>query len=179
VRSTPDEIIDPAGRFRLRRWQPDDVGQLTAIWQDSALTDRFPVDVPFTADSAWQFVSSVTDAWDRGTAYHVAIVAGDEPATILGGGDVSGLDDAEPPDVGYWLAASARGRGLATLVVAALVEWAEADLDAAELVLEVEADNAASIAVAERNGFRFDGGERHDHVRGRPRTLRRFRRTRR
>jgi RimJ/RimL family protein N-acetyltransferase len=174
---TPDEISDPEGRFLLRRWLPDDVDQLTAIWQDPALTDRFPVDVPFTPDSAQAFLTATTDAWQRGAAYHVAIVASDDPATVLGGADLSDLGGPEPSDVGYWLAPGARGRGLATLVVAALVDWAEAHLGATEFVLEVEPDNAPSIAVAERNGFRFDGGERHDDVRGRPRTLRRYRRS--
>jgi ribosomal-protein-alanine N-acetyltransferase len=173
---TPDEIDDPAGRFRLRPWQPADVEQLTAIWQDPALTDRFPVDVPFTVESARRFVASVVDSWRREVAFHLAIVSGDDPATVLGGCDLSGLDGADPPDVGYWLAPAARGRGLATLVVGALVEWAATQLSASELALEVEPDNEPSVAVAERNGFLFDGTERHDDVRGRPRTLRRYRR---
>jgi RimJ/RimL family protein N-acetyltransferase len=174
-RPTPDRIRDPAGRFGLRRWRPDDVGQLVAIWQDSKLTDRFPVAVPYTSESARAFVASVALAWEHGVAYHLAIVAADDPGTILGGCDLSELDGATP-DLGYWLAAGARGRGLATLVVAALVEWATVHLESPALVLEVEPDNVASIAVAERNGFHPDGTERHDEVRSRSRTLRRYRR---
>jgi RimJ/RimL family protein N-acetyltransferase len=176
VTATPDTIDDPAGRFRLRPWRPDDVEQLMAIWQDPGLTERFPVEVPFTIESAGEFIASAVESWRRGDAFHLAVVAGDDPATILGGCDLSGLEGSEPPDVGYWLASAARGTGLAVQVVGALVEWAGTHLDAGELVLEVEPDNAASIAVAERNGFRFDGTARDDDVRGRPRTLRRYRR---
>jgi RimJ/RimL family protein N-acetyltransferase len=176
VRPTPDGIDDPGGRFRLRPWRPGDVDQLVAIWQDPTLTDRFPVDLPYTPASARSFVAAVASSWRDGLAYHLAIVDGDEPGTILGGCDLSGLDGRSPPDVGYWLAPAARGRGLATSVVGVVVAWATTNLAADELVLEVEPDNAASIAVAERNGFRLDGTERHDDVRGRPRTLRRYRR---
>jgi RimJ/RimL family protein N-acetyltransferase len=56
-------------------------------------------------------------------------------------------------DVGYWLAAPARGRGLATRAVELLAGWAFGDLDLERLELRTNPQNHASRAVAARAGF--------------------------
>jgi RimJ/RimL family protein N-acetyltransferase len=63
--------------------------------------------------------------------------------------------------IGYGVAPTRRGRGVATRAVADLVAWAGADDRVHALTAETSVDNPASQAVLARNGFRRVG-ERDD-----------------
>ena len=56
-------------------------------------------------------------------------------------------------EIGYWVAASARGRGIASDAVALVSDWAFANLDVQRLGLYIEPWNTASIRTAERAGY--------------------------
>jgi len=158
---------------RLRRWRTDDVALLTDAWQDPELQRRFAV-ATVTHASIVSFVDDATRAWDDGTAALLAIVDAAD-GTVVGGCDLSELDGDGPADVGYWVAASRRGEGIARRAVAALLDWAGRELHRTEFVLELEADNAASVGVAHALGFDPDGSERVDMTATSPRTLMRYR----
>jgi RimJ/RimL family protein N-acetyltransferase len=86
----------------------------------------------------------------------------------VGGCDLSDLDDERAggwADVGYWIAAPERGRGLATAAVLALIDWGVGGLGVERLSLEVEPDNVASVRLARRLGFAPGGTWRFDHGR--------------
>ena len=97
-----------------------------------------------------------------------------ETDEILGGCDLSDLDGDGPADVGYWVAAAHRGQNVAVRAVAALLGWARRDLGIDAFALELEPDNAASVAVATSAGLRT---RRHraagplDHARPHARAL--------
>lgn len=55
--------------------------------------------------------------------------------------------------VGYWVAAPARGRGVATRALQLLAAWAFGTLDLERLELRAQPDNRASQAVAARAGL--------------------------
>jgi len=59
--------------------------------------------------------------------------------------------------LGYWLAGSARGQGVAAEALRAVVRWALGDLRIPRLQLCVEPWNVASVRTAERAGFRREG----------------------
>lgn len=83
------------------------------------------------------------------------------------------LDGAEAA-IGYWLAPAARGAGLMTRAVQALVEWAASELRTTSFAIYVQEENVSSRAVAERAGFR-EHGESDDFPDGRRRLV--YRRT--
>lgn len=62
--------------------------------------------------------------------------------------------------VSYWLAASHRGRGLATEAVASVATWAFESLGLFRLELGHRVNNPASCHVASRAGFVAEGTER-------------------
>ena len=77
-----------------------------------------------------------------------------------------GVDDWTEEDVaqlGYWIAADARGRGYATRAVILLTRWLF-DLGAARAFLTVVAGNEGSVAVAGRAGFVYEGTMRAHSV---------------
>jgi RimJ/RimL family protein N-acetyltransferase len=165
-------VIDGDG-VRLRRWEYTDVDALTAIWQDPELRHRFAVQST-TAATIEIFVRDAGRSWSAGAACMLAVV---DPASdeIVGGCDLSDLDGDGPPDVGYWVTAAHRGSGIAVRAVTALLAWARGELHLDTFVLEVEPDNAASIAVARALGFAHDGTERRDRSTTPARTLARYR----
>ena len=146
----PDELELTDGVVTLRRWTTADVDALTEIWQDGELQQRFGVEPPVTTASIGAYVAGVDARWRDGCQISLAVVIDGE---IVGGCDLDDLDTDEP-DLGYWTAAAHRRRGLATRVAAVLLDWAVAHLDAGAIRLIVEADNVASIAIAQRLGFR-------------------------
>ena len=77
-----------------------------------------------------------------------------------------GVDDWSKSDVaqfGYWIAASARGRGYATRAAILLTRWL-LELGAARVFLTIVAENEASVAVARRAGFVYEGTMRSHGV---------------
>jgi RimJ/RimL family protein N-acetyltransferase len=77
-------------------------------------------------------------------------------------------------EIGYWVAAAARGRGVASRAVTLLRDWAAEELGLELIELVIHEQNALSCRVAERTGF-LDTGERrcaprteppgpHDHA---------------
>jgi len=64
--------------------------------------------------------------------------------------------------VGYWVMASARGRGVASEAVQILSEWILGNEMASSVELEIDATNEASRAVAARCGFVECGTRRTD-----------------
>jgi RimJ/RimL family protein N-acetyltransferase len=60
-------------------------------------------------------------------------------------------------DIGFWLGAPHRGRGLMTEAVVAVTDWLLTDLGRAEVAWECVVGNAASVSVARKAGFTFTG----------------------
>jgi RimJ/RimL family protein N-acetyltransferase len=145
----PEDLGLSDGVVTLRRWRGSDTQRLTEIWQDAELQRRFGVPAPVTRDEIDAWLTGVAERWRAGAQISLAITVDD---TVVGGCELDGLDTPEP-DLGYWVAAEARGRGYATRAASLLVELADERLPGAALVLLVEADNTASITVAERLGF--------------------------
>ena len=62
-------------------------------------------------------------------------------------------------EIGYWVSASARGRGVASRAVTLLRDWGASELELELIELVIHVDNQPSQRVAERTGF-LDTGER-------------------
>jgi RimJ/RimL family protein N-acetyltransferase len=61
-------------------------------------------------------------------------------------------------EVGYWVAADARGRGIATAATRAAARWAfDTVPELARLQLRADVENPASNRVAEKAGFTREG----------------------
>jgi ribosomal-protein-alanine N-acetyltransferase len=67
------------------------------------------------------------------------------------------LEDAtsESATVGYFVSSSRRRHGIATRALGLLIDIAFNELGIRTLVADIRPDNAASLRVAERNGFRY------------------------
>lgn len=156
----PDGLDD--GTVRVRRWQADDLDALVAACQDPEIPRWTRVPSPYTHAIGREFLSRASDPDQTGTDASVAVVdaAG---GTLLGASGIHRVgapwpgedSDLLPDEIGYWLAAEARGRGAATRAVRLVCDWAFTVLGRPTVWLQAKVGNDASVRVAERTGFTY------------------------
>ncbi len=144
----------------LRLPREADADAIAAACSDPEIARWIPVPVPYTRADARAFIDEVADGWSAGT--DLAFVIEERASGALAG--MIGLHPGSAPDraaVGYWLAPTARGRGLATRAVRLVATWAFVDPALERLELMTLIGNDASGRVALRAGFRREGILRH------------------
>ena len=145
-----------AGGLVLRPWHATDAAALVAAVDDPEIhrwLDAIPD--PYTPADAEEFMFSTRRGLTEGRGVDLAVTGDGELVGSIGlrfTADNPGLGD-----VGYWVAAEARGRGVATTATRALSDWALGDLGLRRVELYADVGNAASLAVAERAGFELEG----------------------
>jgi RimJ/RimL family protein N-acetyltransferase len=156
------------GLVTLRPWSREDARFMAEASADPAIRryngshDRLGRPTPplSTTDAAaridqfalnWRaFAATGTPS---GVAFAILDERSGEPVGCCGVDDWSEEDVAQ---VGYWIAPKARGRGYATSAAILLTRWLF-DLGAARVFLTIVAGNEASVAVARRAGFVYEG----------------------
>jgi RimJ/RimL family protein N-acetyltransferase len=152
------------GRVGLRRWRRDDLDSLVAACQDPEIQRWTTVPSPYTVETGTWFLDRCDQWWDAGSDLPLAIVDATD-GSLLGASGVHRIaadpEDPElgglPDEVGYWLAAHARGRGHVTRAVRMLASWWFDAFDRPSLWLRTRTDNERSMGVAERCGFLATG----------------------
>ena len=91
----------------------------------------------------------------------------DEDGAFLGVAVAPEIDRAtRTAELGYVLASSARGRGVATHALELLTRWAFNELGIERAQLYISPRNAASKRVAEKAGYVYEGTLRSMHFKG-------------
>jgi RimJ/RimL family protein N-acetyltransferase len=150
----------------------DDIERITELCQDEQIQRCTTVPSPYRRRDAYVFVREmVPDGWESGRELSWA-VRDPQDHTVLGMVAVA-LDGHGSAEIGYWLAAEARGAGLMTEAVRLVVDHAFAPegLSLQRLIWHASVGNWASRRVAWRLGFTVEGtirahlpkrGERQD-----------------
>lgn len=140
-------------RCTLRPWRPSDAPRLAAIADDRdvwrMLRDRFPS--PYTLADAESFIARVSS---EDPLHNLAITVDDVAMGSIGvtpGEDINRVSG----EVGYWLAAEARGKGIATDALRGFVEWLWETTDLHHLHASVFTNNRESARVLEKCGFQL------------------------
>ena len=153
------------GDLVLRPARPDDADAITAACQDPEIPRWTFVPSPYTRVHAEEFIASCRELAAAGTTVNLlAVDARDD--RLLGSFGLIELDRRPGyGEIGYWVAAGARGRGVASRATRLLADWAERELGLTEIDVLPHKDNAPSRRVAERAGF-VDTGELVGSARG-------------
>jgi RimJ/RimL family protein N-acetyltransferase len=142
------------GVVALRSWTAADVPALVQACQDPEIPRWTLVPSPYGEADARAYLKRVADGWDAGARATFAVVDAADPAALLGAVGLHAIEwGRRVADVGYWIAAPARGRGAATRAVDLLAGLAFGTLGLERLELRAHEDNTASHAVARRAGF--------------------------
>jgi RimJ/RimL family protein N-acetyltransferase len=151
------------GEIRLRAWEARDAPAVTAACQDPEIPRWTVVPHDYRERHAREFIAGSAGNLAHGHELAMAVVDGDD--RLLGALGISNFDWTDlKAEIGYWMAANARGRGIGTRATRMLAEWALMSLGLERLELLAHPDNEASQRLAERAGFTREG------------TLRRYRR---
>lgn len=143
--------------IRLRPWSQADVDAAHAATRDPLIPRYTRVPTDQTKDELRAFIVARESRRLSGDVLSL-VIADSRSDAFLGTVALLRFDWEEHRcEVGYWLAAGARGRGVATRAVGLLARWALLELGLARLGLTTDVDNLASQAVAERCGFTREG----------------------
>ena len=123
---------------------------------------RIPEPVP--ADFAETWSARYEQGRADGTRMNFAIVEGPERSVV--GFAVAPVIDTEAAttELGYAVASTARGRGVATAALRELTAWAFAELGMVRLELLIDVENLGSQRVAEKCGYQLEGVLRSVYV---------------
>ncbi|MCP2244115.1 GNAT family N-acetyltransferase [Lentzea aerocolonigenes] len=145
-------LSTPGAALWLRPWRSGDRGALVAAHRDPELRKRLVTSLADDTE-AGRWLDAQASGWASATRFSFAVVADDNDP--LGHVVVKAVG-AGVAEVGYWTAARARGRGIATSALETASRWA---LDTQQIVrltrldlLHAE-DNPASCQVAEKCGY--------------------------
>jgi RimJ/RimL family protein N-acetyltransferase len=144
--------------IRLVPFGPQHLPGLQSLVDDPSVRRYTRVPEPVPDD----FVESWVDRYERGridkTRMNFAIEDADDDHTFLGLALAPEMDlDERTAELGYVLAAAARGRGVATAALRQMTTWAFEDQEMIRLQLLISVANDASKQVAKRCGYQFEG----------------------
>lgn len=158
----PPPIVPPErpltdGAVTLRALSTEDIAPLHHNLADEAVREYMSIPLDQTVEGTARYVTTRAKAMEDGTDASFAVtdaLTGELLGTI---GVERSCDDPAIGSIGYWLFASARGRGVATRAVRLLTTWAFTALALARLQITVHERNIASQRVAEKNGYVREG----------------------
>ena len=146
-----EPLVD--GPTALRPWRDSDLTALVAACQDPEISRWTSVPSPYGESDARAYLLQRYGAIEAESAAPFAIVDRVE-GSLLGSVALNWLDWRHlRGEIGYWLAAPARGRGHATRAVSLISEWGFRSLGLERIELLAATANPASQRVAERAGF--------------------------
>jgi len=145
-------------RLRLRGHGIGDFTDCLAMWSDPAVVRHIGGRV-FSAEEVWTKLLRYAGLWSL-LGYGYWVIAERESGRFVG--EVGFADfrrEIAPPldgvpEIGWALATSAHGRGLATEAVRAAVAWGDGHLGGGRTMCLIHPENGASIRVAEKCGYR-------------------------
>ena len=150
----PEVLSD--GIVTLRPWTEADAPAIVeCIDGDEEITrwlDQIPQ--PYGLEHALASIRGIGES-------SLAVV--DSTGRVLGSIGVRWDEPGDVGEVGYWLRAEARGRGVTSCALLLISRWALSRDGVGRLQLRAAVENLASRRVAEKAGFRLEGVLRSAH----------------
>lgn len=147
------------GVIRLRAPRADDAHAIAEGCSDAAVARWTKVPSPYTLEDARAWIAMTERVRARGEELALVIVRAGENR-VVGGVALRPRTEPEPHgEVGYWVAASARRRGLGARAVSLVTAYGLEQLGLHWIGITASPQNAASIALARSAGFTSQGRE--------------------
>ena len=143
------------GDWQVRSYRVDDAPSLARHANNRNISrnmrDAFPY--PYTVSDAHEWIGLVMQ---QSPEANFAIASADE---LIGGIGLTFRDDIHrrSAEIGYWLAETFWGQGIATAALRAVTDYAFANYDLARLEAYVFEWNPASMKVLEKVGYVLEG----------------------
>jgi RimJ/RimL family protein N-acetyltransferase len=148
-----EDCILRTGRLLLRRPRAEDAASIVLLAHDRTIAENTAaIPYPYTLADAEKFVAAVADSKIDS---FLAFTEIDGVCTLVGCGGFGAQDGL--PDLGYWIGAPFRGRGFATELARALIDYAFEIKGAERVAVACRVTNTASRRVIEKCGFQWAG----------------------
>jgi RimJ/RimL family protein N-acetyltransferase len=144
-------------RLTLDAFGPDDTDLVHAYVDDAELQRFIPVPVPYTRRDAERYTG--TYAAEAAISPALGLWAIREGGTLVGALELR-HEEIGSADLGYWIGAPHRGRGLMTEAVGLLATHCFEVMGLQRLSWQAVVGNVASAIPVQRNGFVFEGTRR-------------------
>ena len=131
-----------------------DAEAITAAAADPEVPRWTTLPSPYTLDHAQDFVTRAAAWTDEGSQLNWAIRRNGAWVGMIG---LAHLERGGAAEIGYWMAASARGQGLLTEAARAVVDYGFGELELARIEWRAVVGNVPSARTARRLGFRYEG----------------------
>jgi len=149
-------------RVSLRLLGEDDLAFLSEVVSDASIRRFTRIPEPPPAGFAHMWFGAYEAGRADATREAFVVI---EDGTAVGLALAPSIDrEAATAELGYLVTAGARGRGLATIALRLLSEWAFEELGMIRLELHIGTENVASQAVARRAGYTLEGTLRSAHL---------------
>jgi RimJ/RimL family protein N-acetyltransferase len=137
----------------LRQWSESELDEVVAAVADPAIRRWSHLPEPFDRAAVHRWFEAMARERAEGSAIRLAI-ADAETDQLLGAAALKRFDWTVPTaELGYWVSARARGRGVGGRAVRLLVQWGFAETGVSEITARTDLDNYASQRLLERQGF--------------------------
>ncbi|MGW1769205.1 GNAT family N-acetyltransferase [Streptomyces sp. NPDC002073] len=149
--SFPERIELSGEGLVLRDWTETDLAAMPELFDHPDIAYWTPIVTPFDEAAARTRLDRARQLRADGTAILLAI-------TLDGGaplGEVMLRRAPEGTELGYAVGPAHRGQALAARAVRVMAGYAFEELGADQVILELEAENAASVTVAAKAGFQL------------------------
>ncbi len=160
--SRPPEVATP--RLVLRDLRLADAAAVAAGAGDRRVAQYLiQVPSPYPVSLARRWVMHRIEWWELGRGVTFAVTLREEPDALIGTVSLRRYVRDRRAELGYWLAAPAWGKGLATEAARAAVDFGFRELGLARVYAQVLAGNRASLAVCDKLGM-INEGIKRQHV---------------
>ena len=146
------------GRLRLRGHRVEDLGECAAMWGNAEVT-RYIGGRPFTREEVWARLQRYVGHWTL-LGFGFWLVEEKETGSFVGEAGMAEFErEIEPrihgvPEAGWVFSPRFHGKGYATEAVRAALAWADQHVGPSRTVCLIHPENAASLRVAEKCGYR-------------------------
>lgn len=135
----------------LRDWTEADLAVMPELFDHPDVAHWTPIVSPFDEKAARNRLDRARQLRAEGTTILLAITTDGGEAL----GEVMLRRAPEGTEIGYAVGPAHRGQGLAARAVRVMAAYAFGQLGVEQVILELEAENASSVAVATKAGFRL------------------------
>jgi RimJ/RimL family protein N-acetyltransferase len=142
------------GSIRLREWIERDLSAVVAAVEDLAIARWSHLPDPFDREAVDRWWRDMPSERAAGTAVRLCIAdrASDRPVGAIALQNID-LTLTRRAELGYWVAAHARGRGVAQRAIGVICDWGLGALGLMVIGAVVDRDNPASCRLLEGLGF--------------------------
>lgn len=155
-----EPVILTTERLVLRAPAEADAEAVELACQDPEIPRWTTVPSPYTRKDAEDFIALVGRSWADGSETVWGIRHDDVLVGMIGLHDITAHPAGADAELGFWIAAPARGNGYIVEAARAVVDWGFTELGLARIRWQAVAGNVPSARAARALGFRYEGLQR-------------------